>query len=142
MKKKKIITVALCVLNSLFVFASLLIALFVRWGFATWGDLDIDEIIFQLQAPLDGTDNSIIISYLLKGLLPALMLFALYIGLLLWFRKKKVLKRYLLISFACTLVVWICTIAGIQKRLDLFSWIDGQIHASTFIEENYGSGIG
>ena len=137
MKKKKIITVALCVLNSLFVLAALLIALFVRWGFATWGDLDIDEIIFQLQAPLDGTDSGIINGYLLKGLLPALLIFALYTGLLFWFRKKKVLKRYLLISFACTIVIWICTIAGIQKRLNLFSWINGQIHGSTFIEENY-----
>ena len=27
--------------------------------------------------------------------------------------------------------------AGIQKRLNLFSWINGQIHGSTFIEENY-----
>ena len=31
-----------------------------RWAFTTWGDIDMDEIVFHLQNPLEGTGNGMI----------------------------------------------------------------------------------
>lgn len=30
------------------------------WGLTTWGDLDVNEVIFQLSTPLEGTGNGMI----------------------------------------------------------------------------------
>ena len=54
---KKFFLALLYLLTGLIVLLVSFIGFSVRWGFTTWGDLDIDEIIFQLQAPLEGTGN-------------------------------------------------------------------------------------
>lgn len=78
---------------SIIIFLLLLFTSFVGfgalWGLTTWGDLDIDEIIFQLQAPLQGTGNGMIMDYVIKGLLPVLLVLAVYIVCLLRIRNRK-----------------------------------------------------
>lgn len=39
---------------------SVLLALSVRWMFATWTNLSMDELVYHLTAPLDGTNTDMI----------------------------------------------------------------------------------
>ena len=50
------------------------------WVFSTWRGLRMDEIIFQLRAPLEGTGDGIIIKGVLSSILPASALTGLTAG--------------------------------------------------------------
>lgn len=108
-----------------------------RWAFTTWGDIDMDEIVFHLQNPLEGTGNGMIGDFLLKAALPTFLILAVYIVLLILLKKG---KRRIILTCAFLLL----TIAGaffvknmIWKRLDMDTWISGRKTYSTFMEENY-----
>ncbi|MBO7730789.1 MAG: sulfatase-like hydrolase/transferase [Lachnospiraceae bacterium] len=125
-----IITGILITFVSLIGFAS-------RWAFTTWGDIDMDEIVFHLQNPLEGTGNGMIGDFLLKAALPTVLILAVYIVLIILFKKGK--PRLL-----CSCAFLLLTIAGaflvknmIWKRLDMDTWINGRKTYSTFIEDNY-----
>ncbi len=134
---KKVFSGILYILTGILVFLTALIGFASRWAFTTWGDIDMDEIVFHLQQPLKGAGNGIIGDYLLKGLLPAVLILAVYIVLIILLKKGKVR-----ILCSCAFLVLV-VIAGlivkdmIWKRLDFGNWLDGQINRSVFIEEHY-----
>lgn len=51
------------------------------WGIASYGNLNVEEIVFHMRMPLKGTAHTLVRSYLKRGLLPALLLFALALAL-------------------------------------------------------------
>ena len=57
---KKILSWTAVVLTGLFGILVSLLVFGSYWGLQKWDSLDINEIIFQLQAPLEGTDSGII----------------------------------------------------------------------------------
>ena len=122
-----------------------------RWAFTTWGDIDMDEIVFHLQNPLEGTGNGMIGDFLLKAALPTVLIVAVYIILLILLgrfglqsspiiRSRSARIRRLL--FTCAVLA--AAIVGaffvksmIWKRLDMDTWIKGRKTHSAFIAENY-----
>ena len=123
--------------TGILVFFVALIGFASRWAFSSWGDLDMDEIVFHLQEPLKGASSGIVWDYLLKGLLPTILVLALYIVLLILLKKR---KRRLFCTCAFLLVTIVAAFfvkKSIWDRLDMKNWIDGRLHQSTFIEENY-----
>lgn len=134
---KKIASAVFCILTGVLLFLVALIGFAARWGLTTWGELDIDEIIFQLRAPLEGTGNGMIADYIIKGLLPAVILPAVYILVMLFVKNN---KARLGISLLC-LVITIAAGAGVKryiwKGLKVEEWLAGQAAKSTFIEDNY-----
>jgi len=114
-----------------------LIGFAALWGFTTWGDLDVDEIIFQLQAPLEGTGNGMILDYVVRGLFPVLLLLAAFLFVM---AKLKTVRRR---AFFCLGCLVCCLVAGIfvknyiWKRLKMGEWLAGQKNESLFIQENY-----
>lgn len=131
---------AALVLAGIVLFIVSLIGFSARWCFTTWGDLDVDEIIFQLQAPLEGTGNGMITEYIIKGALPAVLLTVLYIVIVvIVFRIKKEKAGW--ITFAVTMVLSLAAAVVVKQyiwnRLNVDQWVKGQKNESTFIEENY-----
>lgn len=45
-----------------------------RWMFQTWNHLTMDELIFHLNSPLDGTNTDMVKEYLLKCLVPSIVI--------------------------------------------------------------------
>ena len=72
MKNKKLLLKRIGVFVSLLsaLLAALLVAS-IRWMFATWNNLTMDELLFHMTAPLEGTNEGMIREYLLVCLLPA-----------------------------------------------------------------------
>ena len=53
-----------------------IVGLSARWVMVEWGDLTLDEVVFTLTRPLQGTDPGIIWSYVLSCIFPAVILLA------------------------------------------------------------------
>lgn len=114
----------------------LLLLFSVRWALRTWPDLKMEEIVFELQAPLEGTGNGMIGMYLARAALPAAVCFiALIVLYLLIARKKK--GAALIMTAVCTAVF--LSVAGylVFHELALLDYLKGEMSYSTFIEENY-----
>ncbi len=136
-KKKSVLYPIGTVLLGIFVFVVSLIGFAAVWCFNTWGDLDMDEIIFQLQSPLQGAGNGMIGDYLLKGLLPVIVILVAYIIFAIVI-KSKIGRRIFVLTVLVLLIAGGITIQQMTwKRLDMGQWLKGQFSGSAFIEENY-----
>lgn len=136
-KSRKILCGILYGLTGLLVFLISLVGLSANWAFTKWGEIDINEIIFQLQAPLGGTGDGMVGDFLLKALLPSVLILAVFIVLLILMKKG---KRRIIVSCAfllCALIAGLIIRNGVWKRLDLDSWLAGQQEESVFIQEQY-----
>lgn len=77
-------TVALCLLLAL----SATLFLFEGWLLENWKHLSVDEVIFHLQAPLEGTNPAVVLDGVIKCALPALVLFFVLVYVMLKLRKR------------------------------------------------------
>ena len=139
MKNKKInrnkSNTALAIAAGLLLLAGWILVFLARWVFSTWAGLRMDELIFQLKAPIEGTGDGIVLKGVLSSILPALGLTALFFAIL-YFAKE---KRNALLGWG--IVLGILLIAGSSsyawKKLDLTSYVRNQMDESRFIEDNY-----
>lgn len=109
----------------------------ISWMFNTWSNLSMDELVFHLTAPLEGTNEEMIKEYLDLCVVPAiltlLLLFVLYAA---WRNRK---KYYIVMSVGILLPL---TLSGVEFRnawskLDGSAYIKNQKTESDFIESNY-----
>ena len=106
-----------------------------RWVFSTWPGLRMDELIFQLKAPIEGTGDGIVMKGVLSSILPAAGLTALFLAIL-YFSKE---KRSILLRWGAALgiILIVGSAAYAWKKLDLTSYVRNQMDESRFIEDNY-----
>lgn len=120
----------------LVIIASILLFLEL-WAFTTWTGLTMDEMIYHLSAPLQGTGNGIIGKGFLHTLLPTAAVAAALIVVVRLIRKnrhfRKIMRAISLIGLAGIVVA----VSLAWVRLDLGSYLNNQLNASTFIEDNY-----
>jgi len=134
---KRFFSAVLYIVTGILVFCVALIGFSSRWAFTTWGDIDMDEIIFHLQNPLEGTGGGMIGDFLLKGLLPAVLITAVFIILLLLILKGKARIICSLVFLAGVVIGALVTRGMIWERLNLGEWIEARINRTSFIEDNY-----
>lgn len=138
------------VLLVLFTFLSTLIYWSVRWCLSTWKHLTMTQLVGTLTAPIAGTGNGMIGQYIQKCLVPALIMTAITIVVLIVFTilnhskrlrniiKFSIMKPLVLIILVCCLYVGGYKGAyKIYNKLDVGTWIYNQTHPSTFIDKNY-----
>ena len=63
---KKVLTILGTALAVLLMALATIIYFSIQWMFNTWSNLTMDELMFHLTAPLDGTNESMIKEYLSK----------------------------------------------------------------------------
>ncbi len=117
-----------------------LLALFsARWAFGTWADLKMEEIIFELQAPLEGTGNGMIGEYLLSAVLPAALILAAVLIALSAVRRRapRALKVCYGIAAAAFALILFFAIFRADAQLEIADWIKNESESSEFIKENY-----
>lgn len=140
----------------LLVFLLLLLSFSLLWCIRNYGNISLEEVVFHLNMPLEGTSDEFIFSYIKTALCPALLLFFGYLFLVYYhfpyrvrivFTGKKrsgVLQllpmRLPRLLSALILLAWLGMILlAADRSLDLFGYIHNQISASSFIEEEYVS---
>ncbi|MCR5625993.1 MAG: sulfatase-like hydrolase/transferase [Lachnospiraceae bacterium] len=117
----------------------LILAFAVRWVLTVWANLDMDELVYHLKAPIEGTGGGMIKQGVLNIALPVLIIMAILSFLTIRFKGHSKGKYIPVISFCISLVLFL--VAGVYAwiRLDIGTYIRSNLTASTFIEENYVS---
>lgn len=134
---KRVLSAIAYTVTGILVFLAALIGFSSLWAVSEFGNLDMDEIVFHLQQPLEGAGGGVIPDYLLKGLLPAVLVLAVYIVLLILLKKGK--RRLICaLSFLALTVISIFLIRGfLWDKLRLGEWIEGRLNESAFVQEHY-----
>ena len=116
---------------------SVLLALSVRWMFATWTNLSMDELVYHLTAPLDGTNTDMIWDYVRVCAVPTiLVIFFLILILIAWRKKEKVHLFRGIINLVA--LVGISVMLGYTwTELGVGDYLKDQNTESKFIEDEY-----
>ena len=132
---KKIIRIIVIAIGFLVAFLSLLVATSISWMFRTWTGLTMNELMFHIQSPLQGTDNGIIISYIVSCVLVSIGVILL-VGIIYKIVKKKK-GLILLTSAVISVAVAGTSINYMWSRLDITAYASNKSTYSTFIDDNY-----
>lgn len=105
------------ILLFVFLFLSIVILFADRWYIRTYGRINFDSILFTLTADLRGTSSTLMLQYILQGLLPAILVSGALIALALFLLAKKRVKRWVVMT-----AVSLVSVAAI-----VFSAFDAQL---------------
>ncbi len=107
------------------------------WMFHTWPKLNMDELMYQLNAPMEGTNLSMVREYINYCIPAAVIVMLLLILVLLTARRGDGYHKFVVgvVFFA------VCVSAGVVyytgKRLDVKNYTANQGTYSPFIDDNY-----
>lgn len=132
---RSIVGVVVC----LFTLISGLIVGLIRWVFETWSNLSASELLYQLQAPVEGTNKEMILDAVLTCL-PWIVGF-LVAGILLfvWCRKQKawIFRTMMCFGLLMSVTIAVSMLRYAWQRLDLTDYINSQNLETGFIDGNY-----
>ncbi|SNU04826.1 phosphoglycerol transferase [Lachnospiraceae bacterium] len=142
MKSKDIIKKIIKILILVFVFLSGFIFATEIWLLRTWSDLTASEVIYHLTQSLEGTNPQMIVSYIIKYLIPVIVVMAIAVIIALYAHKKAKAKIVYILYFIGALGLFFLSGMLLEKKLGFISYIRSYIAATTnsgedFIGENY-----
>ena len=116
---------------------SVLLALSVRWMFATWTNLSMDELVYHLTAPLDGTNTDMIWDYVRVCAVPTILVIFFLILILIAWRKKEKVHLFRGIINLVALVGIIVMLGYTWTELGVGDYLKDQNTESKFVEDEY-----
>lgn len=116
---------------------SVLLALSVRWMFATWTNWSMDELVYHLTAPLDGTNTDMIWDYVRVCAVPTILVIFFLILILIAWRKKEKVHLFRGIINLVALVGIIVMLGYTWTELGVGDYLKDQNTESKFIEDEY-----
>ena len=97
------------ILETLLISLAVLLIFSYRWMMTAWADMSIDELLFQLSQPLQGTGGGMIGKYIINAVVPAVIAAVIFGFVMVRFRKKRAVKIIFavlpvaaVLSVACT----------------------------------------
>ena len=111
----------------------------VKWLFHTWPNLKMDELIYQLTAPTEGTASDMYWQYFFQAGIPTLISLVVIIGMVVFFAyaSKEIRKKGKIALSFCSVVCICVSLFDTNRRLDAMKYFSSKGEGSTFIEENY-----
>lgn len=117
---------------------AILICFSIKWMLETWANLTMDELVYHLNSPLEGTNSDMIWQYVFKCIVPTIIIIMVITAIMIIFKKKKKRTGYIcivvLIASVTILVLYGYTA---WKKLDIGDYMSGQSEISSFIDDNY-----
>lgn len=150
--KRKIIRNILYVLMLIIILIDIFLFFGMNWVIKNVGVVSIDEVIFHLKVPLEGTSQGMINDFIRNCIVPTVLIF---ISIFILFQKrykyksvftirifKKTiitdLKKMLIVScLLISIIIFLFKISEIDKKFKLFEYIRLQWQNSSFIGDNY-----
>lgn len=134
---KKILRWLGVVLTLLLVTLGTLLSFSISWMFKTWTNLTMDELVFHLTAPLDGTNEDMILQYLQYCVAPTVLILLAVIVIFMACRKKK--SFYIVMGLGSFLAVLIAAISFYHAwtELGVSDYLKNQNTDSDFVEQYY-----
>ena len=141
MKKQKIKSIGYgfyCILMIIISVVGLILYNLGNWVLETWGLLSIDEIIFHLKVPLEGTNSDVVMDGVRACLPMAVIVLFVCIFLIIGLKSKRLHCMIALLLIA----VISCGSAAksayrVYDELDVKEYLTSQKKESHFIEQNY-----
>lgn len=131
--KKKIISIVI-VLFLLIAFGA---SITVNWLYDTFGHLSLDEIIFHLKVPMEGTNTDVIWQFVKQCLWKIVLLTSILSFILIYLMKKTEKRRFAIISVCIPTIILVTSVSNIVSATDLTGYIKSQKNNSTLIESEY-----
>lgn len=107
----------------------------MRWTLASWDELSLEEVIYQLSMPLEGTSLAMWVSFIYCSVFPTIAAVIIICILIYFFRKKIKPTTTLNILAVSSLIVLIIDFAIVWKSLDISSYFTN--NSRDFIAEEY-----
>lgn len=137
-KKHKIILGAGLILSSILALLASLLAFSAKWMFKTWTNLTMDELVYHLTAPLEGTNTDTIKDYCNECAVPVILILGCILFAIAANRKHTgILKKIAIVCSAGAVAVTGITVGVTWNGLNVTDYMKGQSTYSTFIDDNY-----
>ena len=137
-KKHKIILGVGLVLSTILALVASLLAFSAKWMFKTWTNLTMDELVYHLTAPLEGTNTDMIKDYCNECAVPVILILGCILFAIAANRKHAgILKKIAIVCSAGAVAVTGITVGVTWSGLDVSDYMKGQSTYSTFIDDNY-----
>ena len=111
----------------------------ISWMFDTWKYLNMDELMYQLNAPITGTNEGMILDYINACIPAVIIVILLVIAVLFGMRKKKGYHLVLGLIAAASVLAAGGSLKYAWDRLDIGNYSKNQSTYSSFIDDNYVS---
>lgn len=129
---------------------SVILFLSINWALNNFGNISIEEILFQLQVPMKGANVDYFYDYGIKVLLPASLIFIVFLILYLYKYKYKMSLEFTILKFNkkfnlnfifripfYVLIIFAYSLFYGFRTYDVVDYIKAQVLVSNFIEDNY-----
>lgn len=108
------------------------------WAFTTWAGLKMDEILYHLRAPLEGTGGGMLEKYASRCILPSVLIMLSIFAMIVHTRHApKARGRFVKQTTIGASIALVITLTVGVIKLDLIKFLQDQMEDSTFIEDNY-----
>ena len=134
---KKVLTMLGTVLTVVLTVLATILCFSIQWMFDTWSNLTMDELVYHLTAPLDGTNEGMIMEYLNTCVAPAILVLTLVLILFIAWRRKKKYYVVMGLGMIASLAVSAIVVRGAWTKLDVGSYVKAQGEYSDFIDDYY-----
>ncbi len=108
-----------------------------RWMFATWTDLSLSELIYQIKAPVQGTNMELIYSWCLQCGLWTIVTFVVILAFQILLKDRKSVFWGRVITFILCIGMIAETLWVFDQKLEVREYLKNRGSYSTFIDENY-----
>lgn len=126
------------ILSVLLGFLGILLFTSSRWMLATWAHLDMEELVYHLKAPLEGTSKDVLWSYVWSCGMISFAVLAILIALFIILRHRKKVEIILgCICIALGIALSSYSLYNVWTTLDIDTYLHIQNSYSTLIEDNY-----
>ena len=137
-KDKKWLKITGAVCSFIIITVAVLICFSIKWMFDTWTNLSMEELVYHLTAPLEGTNEEMIWQYVRVCVVPTILIMAGISALVVFGRKKeKPYWRVIAGAVVISVLAQTCSVYGAWKKLDIGGYMANQGEVSTFIDDNY-----
>ncbi len=134
--KKIFFVLEAVVVTLLSVFAILLYSSSM-WMFHTWPKLNMDELMYQINAPMEGTNLSMVKEYINYCIPAAVIVMFLLVFVLLAARKNGSYHKVIVGALLVSVGIFAGTVVYTGKRLDIMNYTENKGSYSSFIDDNY-----
>ena len=137
-KDKKWLKITGAVCSFIIITVAVLICFSIKWMFDTWTNLSMEELVYHLTAPLEGTNEEMIWQYVRVCVVPTILIMAGISALVVFGRKKeKPYWRVIAGAVVISVLAQTCSVYGAWKKLHIGGYMANQGEVSTFIDDNY-----
>lgn len=134
----KILSVVLTVFAVLLGALAILICRSVSWALKTWSDLSIEEIVYHLKMPLEGTNSDMIMDYVKYCVILSICVaVGLAVAFILVRRRKRIYHITRVTTVGTAVLIGFLAVQYFGNTLDIAAYVENQNTYSSFIDDNY-----